>query len=98
MVPSRRPRLLPVLATLVALGTGLSSKASPAEQGAPEEVEEGVEEEVAQQGTYEFTVTERLPVTASSTLTIPAEDFELRPLESGAARSPPRGSSAWRKR
>ncbi len=32
---------------------------------------------------YRFTVTERLPVTASSTLTIPAEDFELRPLESG---------------
>jgi hypothetical protein len=33
--------------------------------------------------TYRFTVTERLPVTASSTFTIPAEDFELRPLESG---------------
>jgi len=31
----------------------------------------------------EFTVTERRPVTASSMLTIPAEDFELRPLESG---------------
>jgi hypothetical protein len=36
-----------------------------------------------QKGAYEFTVTERLPVTASSTLTIPAEEFELRPLESG---------------
>ncbi len=83
MVPSRRPRLLPVLATLVALGTGLSSEASPAEQGAPEEVVEEAEEDAAQKGTYEFTVTERLPVTASSTLTIPAEDFELRPLESG---------------
>jgi hypothetical protein len=34
-------------------------------------------------GTYEFTVTERRPVTASSTLTVPAADFELRPLESG---------------
>ncbi len=33
--------------------------------------------------TYQFTVTERKPVTASSTLTVPAEDFELRPLESG---------------
>jgi len=33
--------------------------------------------------TYEFTVTERRPVTASSTLTVPAEDFALRPLESG---------------
>jgi outer membrane receptor protein involved in Fe transport len=33
--------------------------------------------------TFEFTVTERKPVTASSTLTVPAEDFALRPLESG---------------
>ena len=33
--------------------------------------------------TYRFTVTERKPVTASSALTVPAEDFELRPLESG---------------
>jgi outer membrane receptor protein involved in Fe transport len=33
--------------------------------------------------TFEFTVTERRPVTASSALTIPAEEFELRPLESG---------------
>jgi len=32
---------------------------------------------------YEFTVTERRPVTASSDLTVPAADFELRPLESG---------------
>jgi len=34
-------------------------------------------------GAVEFTVTGRRPVTASSVLTIPAEDFELRPLESG---------------
>jgi hypothetical protein len=33
--------------------------------------------------TFEFTVTERRPVTASSTLTVPAAEFELRPLESG---------------
>ena len=32
---------------------------------------------------YRYTITERKPVTASSSLTIPAEDFELRPLESG---------------
>jgi hypothetical protein len=37
----------------------------------------------AGQGDYEFTVTGRRPVTASSTLTVPAADFELRPLESG---------------
>jgi hypothetical protein len=37
----------------------------------------------ASDSTYQFTVTERKPVTASSTLTVPAEDFELRPLESG---------------
>jgi hypothetical protein len=37
----------------------------------------------ASDSTFEFTVTERKPVTASSTLTIPAEYFELRPLESG---------------
>ena len=37
----------------------------------------------ASRSTYQFTVTERKPVTASSTLTVPAEDFELRPLESG---------------
>ncbi len=40
-------------------------------------------DEEAEEGTYEFTVTERPPVTASSTLTVPAADFELRPLESG---------------
>ncbi len=33
--------------------------------------------------THQFTITESKPVTASSTLTVPAEDFELRPLESG---------------
>jgi len=32
---------------------------------------------------YEFTVTGRRPVTASSALTVPARDFALRPLESG---------------
>ena len=40
-------------------------------------------EDTGDAATFEFTVTERRPVTASSALSVPAEEFELRPLESG---------------
>ncbi len=39
--------------------------------------------EVGAQGVEEYVVFGTQPVTATSTLTVPAEDFELRPLESG---------------
>ena len=52
----------------------MGAPAARAHDPAPEDVDPDA---------YEFTVTERKPVTASSTLTVPAEDFELRPLESG---------------
>lgn len=61
---------------VLALCCALTSWAPAAHADAPDAHEEG-------DSTFEFTVTERKPVTASSTLTIPAEDFELRPLESG---------------
>jgi outer membrane cobalamin receptor len=59
-----------VVLACAASSLGFPAAADPADSGDDESV-------------YEFTVTERKPVTASSTLTVPAEDFELRPLESG---------------
>ncbi len=67
---------------IVATGTALASEPSePAE--AESQAPSPQRDAPPTSQTYEFTVTERRPVTASSTLTIPAEDFELRPLESG---------------
>lgn len=75
-------------AFLLAGPTGLSPLAALAETDAEEQSSDAAQEsqepeEQQPDGTYQVTVTERLPVTASSSLTIPAEDFELRPLESG---------------
>ncbi len=62
------------LAAVVSLAFLLGAPEARAHDPAPTEPSDGA---------YQFTVTERKPVTASSTLTVPAEDFELRPLESG---------------
>jgi hypothetical protein len=67
-MPERRPRALAALLVLLGLG-GAAQAGDPLPPAA--------------QGSYQFTVTERRPVTASSELTVPAADFELRPLESG---------------
>ncbi len=66
--------MLQARSSILGLALLLGALPARAHDPAPEE---------ADPGAYEFTVTERKPVTASSTLTVPAEDFELRPLESG---------------
>jgi hypothetical protein len=73
----------PLLVLWLFLTLGAFAATSPAEETEAEAARDEGEEAAPDGGTYEFTVTERVPVTASSTLTIPAEDFELRPLESG---------------